>query len=75
MGAIRRIIKAHPVGTVAVVAHGGTNRVILSSLIGLPLRKIAVFRQNNACVNILEIEGRKVRLKLLNDTGHTISDY
>lgn len=75
MAAIRRIIRSHPDQTVAIVAHGGTNRVILASLMGLPLKKIAVFRQNNACVNIIDIKGKKIRIALLNDTGHTISDY
>ncbi|MFH1750065.1 MAG: histidine phosphatase family protein [Candidatus Micrarchaeota archaeon] len=75
MGAIWHIVASHPDKIVGVVAHGGTNRVILASLIGLPLKKLAVFRQNNACVNILDIEGKKVRVVLLNDTGHTISEY
>ncbi len=75
MGAIWQILKAHPNQTVAVVAHGGTNCVILASMIGLPLSKLAYFRQNNACVNILDVTGKKVRIALLNDTGHTISEY
>ncbi|MEK6843485.1 MAG: histidine phosphatase family protein [Candidatus Micrarchaeota archaeon] len=68
-------LKNHQNQTIAIVAHGGTNRVILSTLIGLPLHRMSVFKQNNACVNILEIDGKKVRLALVNDTYHTLSEY
>ncbi|MBI5224820.1 histidine phosphatase family protein [Candidatus Micrarchaeota archaeon] len=68
-------LKNRPSQTIAIVAHGGVNRVILSTLIGLPLHRMSVFKQNNACVNILEIDGQRVRIALLNDTGHTLSEY
>ncbi len=75
MKVIHKLIRAHPEQTIAIIAHGGTNRVIIGSLIGLPLEHISVFRQNNACVNVIDVEGKKVRLVLLNDTDHTISEY
>ncbi|MFH0972265.1 MAG: histidine phosphatase family protein [Candidatus Micrarchaeota archaeon] len=75
MKVINKLLKMHPEDTIAVVAHGGTNRVILASLIGLPLDRVAVFKQNNACVNVIDIKDKKVRIVLLNDTDHTISEY
>lgn len=75
MEVINKLIKKHPKGTIGIVAHGGTNRVILNSLIGLPMDKLPIFKQNNACVNIIDIVGKKVRVVLINDTGHTISEY
>jgi broad specificity phosphatase PhoE len=75
MKIIRKLIKKHPNDTIGIVAHGGTNRIILNSLIGLPLSRLPMFKQNNACVNIIDISGRKVRVVLINDTGHTISQY
>ncbi len=75
MYAIRKIIAKHPHETAGVVAHGGTNRVILASIMGLPLKKLVIFRQNNACVNIIDVSGRRVRIICLNDSGHTISEY
>ena len=39
----------------AVVAHGGVNRVILASLLGMPLSKIFSIDQSCACVNIIDV--------------------
>lgn len=38
---------------VAVVAHGGVNRTILSRILGMPLHHIFRLEQSYACVNIL----------------------
>lgn len=71
MRAMKKIMEKHDGKTVFVVAHGGTNRMILSGLIGLPIQKAFVFRQHNACVNIIEMrEGGVVRVETINDTSH-----
>ena len=71
MGAVRKIIEAHGDGTVFIAAHGGTNRMLLSGLIGLPIQKAFVFRQHNACINIIDVRGGGVvRVERLNDTTH-----
>ncbi|MFH0971339.1 MAG: histidine phosphatase family protein [Candidatus Micrarchaeota archaeon] len=75
MTVINHLLRIHKDDTIAVIAHGGTNRVIIATLIGLPLNSIPVFKQHNACVNVIDINGKKVRLVLLNDTDHTISNY
>ena len=40
-------------GAVALVAHGGVNRIILCELMGLSLEHIFRIEQDNACLNIV----------------------
>jgi len=40
---------------IAIVAHGGVNRIILCHLLGIPLENIFRIEQDNACVNIIEL--------------------
>ncbi len=76
MHAIRAVLKKHAgEETVLVVAHGGTNRMILSGLIGLPIQKSFVFRQHNACINRLQIKGKRVRVQALNDISHIRKEH
>ncbi|MFH1107447.1 MAG: histidine phosphatase family protein [Candidatus Micrarchaeota archaeon] len=71
MRAMRGILRGHAGETVLVVAHGGTNRMILAGLTGLQIQKAFVFRQHNACINIIEVgKGGVVRVETLNDTAH-----
>ncbi|GAB4265390.1 histidine phosphatase family protein [Deferrisoma sp.] len=51
--AFERIVTQHPGETVAVVAHGGTNRVILFRYLGIPLARYHVLAQDPACLNRL----------------------
>ena len=57
-------------GTVAVVAHGGPLRLILAEVLGLDKNDIWSIRQDEACLNIVEAEGGKTRVTLLNDISH-----
>ena len=70
MPAFQRIVKAHPGEEVLVVAHGGTNRVILLNAIGAPLSSLFSIEQNYACCNIIDCypDGNRV-VKLLNGSG------
>jgi broad specificity phosphatase PhoE len=57
--------------TLLLVAHGGTNRAILSWLTGAGLGNLARFEQDTACLNIFDFdvddgELRKYFLRLLN---------
>ncbi|MBU1196978.1 histidine phosphatase family protein [Candidatus Micrarchaeota archaeon] len=70
MKVIRKIVQQHANDTVFVAAHGGTNRMILSGLLGLPIQKSFVFRQHNACINRLSIRNKRVRVTVINDTCH-----
>ncbi len=70
--ALQQIVEQHRGQTVAVVAHKGTNRLLISSLLGLDVRR---FRdrldQHPAALNLLEVSPHfQVRLGLFNDISH-----
>lgn len=51
---ITAIAAAHRGAEVVVVAHGGTNRVILLDAIGAPLSCLFAIEQNYGCLNIID---------------------
>lgn len=53
-------------GSVAVVAHGGVNRIILCYLMGIPLENIFRIEQDFAAINIIEFHEKYPVVKLLN---------
>lgn len=68
----QEIVERHRGQTVAMVAHKGTNRLLISSLLGLDPRR---FRdrldQHPAALNLLEVSPHfQVRLGLFNDISH-----
>jgi probable phosphoglycerate mutase len=67
-GALRRIAAAHPGGRVLVVAHNTLLRLVLCSLLHIPLPEYRrVFpRLRNAAVSELRIEGQRAALLSLN---------
>lgn len=52
--------------SIAIVAHGGVNRIILCHLMGVPLENIFRIEQDTAAINIIEFWGRYPVIKLLN---------
>jgi len=70
MGALDIIMSKYssesPADHIAVVAHGGVNRIILCHLMGVPLENIFRIEQDAAAVNIIEFWGRYPVIKLLN---------
>ena len=68
---IKKIIEKHPGGDVALVAHGGANRVILLDAIGASLKQAFSIEQDFGCLNIIDYfaDGSSV-VKLLNSTTH-----
>jgi len=65
---VESILGAHLGERVAVVAHGGTNRVLLCRALGLPLERLVALGQDYAALSILEWTGSRWTLHLLNDT-------
>ncbi|MBI4589645.1 MAG: alpha-ribazole phosphatase [Candidatus Rokubacteria bacterium] len=61
-----RIVSAHQGGRVAIVAHGGTNRVILCRALGVPLERLLAFGQDYGALSLLEWRGSRAILHLLN---------
>ncbi|HET8679229.1 MAG TPA: histidine phosphatase family protein [bacterium] len=60
--------------TIAVVAHGGVNRAILLALQGAPLGDFWQIRQDNGCMNIIQVDEGRSRVVALNDTRHLAAD-
>jgi alpha-ribazole phosphatase len=62
----REVQALHRGGDVAVVSHGGVNRVLLCEFLGVPLANIFRLEQDAGCLNVVRFyEGYPV-LKLLN---------
>jgi alpha-ribazole phosphatase len=48
------IVARHPDDQIAMVCHGGVNRVILSHILGIPLDRIFRIHQDYAALNIIQ---------------------
>lgn len=68
-GALDGILDNHDGQTIAVVAHGGINRVILCRFLGVPLEHIFRIEQDHAAVSIIEFYDGYPVVKLLNWRG------
>jgi broad specificity phosphatase PhoE len=64
--ALRSVIARHPGGRIAVIAHGGTNRVILAEALGLPLGNIFRLAQDYAAWSLIEYRDRGAIVHVLN---------
>ena len=64
--AVERIVAAHPGGSVAIVAHGGTNRLILCRALALDPGRLLALGQDYASLSVLERSGARWTLRLLN---------
>ena len=60
------IVKQHRGERVAIVAHGGVNRVILCHVLGLDLRYMERIAQKHAALNIIEFLENDVIVRLVN---------
>ena len=63
---VAQIIKSHLGERVAILAHGGVNRVILCHALGLDLRYMERIAQRHAALNIIEFLEEDVVVQLLN---------
>lgn len=60
--------------TILAVSHGGTIRVIVCEVMGLPLKEMWEIEQGNTAINILEIgKDGKMTFESVNDTSHLVS--
>ena len=64
--AFEAIVTRHAGGTVAVVAHGGSNRVILCRALGLGPERLLALGQDYAALSVLVGGGSRWTLRLLN---------
>lgn len=56
----------HQGANIAVVAHGGVNRIILCHLLGMPLQNVFRIEQDYGAVNIIELWDAYPVVKLMN---------
>ncbi|HXX57856.1 MAG TPA: histidine phosphatase family protein [Thermodesulfovibrionales bacterium] len=68
--ALDRVLSSHPEENIAVVAHGGVNRIILCHLLGVPLENIFRIEQDYGAVNVIEFWERYPVVKLMNRGAH-----
>ena len=64
--ALDEIVGRHNGEHLAVVAHGGVNRIILCHLLGVPLENIFRIEQDHAAVNVIEFWEKYPVVKLMN---------
>ena len=65
--ALEQIRRAHAGGeTVAVVAHGGVNRIALATALELPPRRLFRLDQAYGCVNVIDYLGDEPLVRLVN---------
>lgn len=64
--AIVSIRSNHPSGSIAIVSHGGVNRIALAEAIGLPLDCIFRIDQGYGCMNVVDYYGDTPLARLIN---------
>jgi len=67
------IVTGTPHRTIAIVAHGGTNRALLCRALGLPLGDFRRIRQALAAKTVLDIREDFGTLLQLNDNAHLLA--
>jgi alpha-ribazole phosphatase len=66
--AFEAIAAAHAGRSVAIVAHGGTNRALLCHVFGLPLGRLLAFGQDYGALTVLEAGRTGWALRRLNES-------
>lgn len=66
--AFEALARGHAGASIAVVAHGGTNRAILCRALGLPLDRLLAFGQDYGGMSVLTRDERGWRLLRLNES-------
>lgn len=69
MKALDDVLDRHDGGDIAVVGHGGVNRVILCHYLGVPLENIFRIEQDFACLNIIHFYDGYPVVRLVNGTS------
>ncbi|MBI3802564.1 MAG: histidine phosphatase family protein [Nitrospirae bacterium] len=64
--ALERILKTHPGEEVAVVAHGGVNKMILAASLCQPPRALFRIEQKYGGLNIIDFYRKRVLVRLVN---------
>jgi len=68
---LERLFGQYPGETVAVFSHGTFNNFILRAALGVKASWPFRFRQDNGCINVLDITSEFVHVCTVNDCTHT----
>ncbi len=75
MPAFNEIVRVNQGKHIAIVAHGGVNRVVLCEILGIPLEHIFRVEQGFAGLSIIEFHEDMPVVKVLNSTAHLTGRY
>jgi alpha-ribazole phosphatase/probable phosphoglycerate mutase len=64
--ALEEILKRHPGEEIAIVAHGGVNRVLLAEALGQPPSALFRIEQKYAALNVIDYFQSHISVKLIN---------
>ncbi len=67
------IVSRHSEGALAIVAHGGVNRIILAHLLGIPMQNIFRIQQEYGACNILQFYDDSAVAELIGGSHHHIA--
>ena len=67
---MKEIFKRHRGQAVAIVAHGGTVKMLIFKALGIPLHSFGCLRVDPASISQLDVYPGLLQLTRLNDTGH-----
>ncbi|MBM3221733.1 MAG: histidine phosphatase family protein [Candidatus Rokubacteria bacterium] len=65
--AFEALVTAHAGAAIAIVAHGGTNRMLLCRALGLPLDRLLSFGQGYGAMTVLTYHAGRWSLRRLNE--------
>jgi broad specificity phosphatase PhoE len=74
-GFLDEMMPRHNGSRVAVISHGGTITMLLSTLMELDINRRSPFWFDNASISYVDLSGPRARLRLLNDTCHLRNGY
>jgi broad specificity phosphatase PhoE len=63
---VEALVTRHAGQRVAVVAHGGVNRVILGEALGMPLGNVLRLAQDYACLSLIEYRTERAVVHAMN---------
>ncbi|MCE5192936.1 MAG: histidine phosphatase family protein [Candidatus Cryosericum sp.] len=69
---VRSLLESHPGRLILVVAHGGINRILISTLLDLPASAYSDFEQLNAGISVLTMEDKTWRALSMDSTSHLV---
>ncbi len=69
--ALEHIRRTHAGEIVAIVSHGGVNRIALAAALDLDLRRIFRLAQSYSCVNVIDYIGDDALVRVMNATSES----